>query len=186
MPRPPDDEDVQLWTQDGVCLAARQVLPSQLRGTLVACHPHPLFGGTMNNKVVHTLYKVFRDQGFGAIRFNFRGTGASGGEHGQGYSEALDVGAAAEALDEAASSRPLANDATEPLPRVLGGFSFGSQVGLRYAADDPTFTHRIGIGLPIGKEGYDFDFLLAGDLRPLYLVVGEDDPFCPSPSSGSW
>ncbi len=158
------------------------VLPTPLRGSLVACHPHPLFGGTMTNKVVHSMYKAFRDAGFAAIRFDFRGAGESEGEHGQGITELLDVQAAAAQLDAAVAGLA----PTTPGPRVLGGFSFGSLVGLRAASEDPDYTHRIGIGPPLapdlpGDREYDWDFLLdSSDRRPLVLVAGDQDEFCPS------
>ena len=96
--------------------------------------------------------------------------------------ELLDVQAAAEQLDAAVAERAEAM----PGPRVLGGFSFGSLVGLRSASQDPGYTHRLGIGPPIapdlpGDREYDWEFLLdSSDRRPLFLVAGDQDEFCPS------
>ena len=85
-----------------------------LRGTAVLCHPHPLHGGTMDNKVVQTLARAFVALGYRAVRFNFRGVGGSGGAWDEGRGEVDDVLAAVAALRE--PSQPL----------VLGGFSFGA------------------------------------------------------------
>jgi len=129
-------------------------------------------GGTLNSKVLHTMYLAFRDRSFNALRFNFRGAGASGGSYDGGRKELLDVEAAWNHLGDMVAS-------TEPSPRVLGGFSFGSYVGLNFAANEPTCTHRIAIGPPLSFD-YDYSFLRTeSDRRPIYLVVGDEDPFCP-------
>jgi alpha/beta superfamily hydrolase len=132
-------------------------------------------GGTLESKVVHTLYMAFRDQDFHALRFNFRGAGGSAGSYDGGRDEQLDVAAAWQHLNgEAASGAAV-------IPRVLGGFSFGSYVGLSFAASEPGCSHRVAIAPPLGLD-YDYSFLVDGsDRRPLYLVVGDNDPFCPRP-----
>jgi alpha/beta superfamily hydrolase len=178
MARPPSDIALRLATSDGLSLEALATFPEPARGSLVACHPHPLYGGTMTNKVVHALYKAFRDMGFASLRFNFRGAGGSGGTHGHGQSEIEDVAAAWDELAMRCAFLP------EAAPRVLGGFSFGSSVGLHYAAQEKGCTHRLGIGLPLALDlpdgrSYDFDWLDHSDERPLYLLVGSDDEFCP-------
>jgi alpha/beta superfamily hydrolase len=178
MARPPSDLAVELSTADGLSLEALAVFPEPACGSLVACHPHPVYGGTMTNKVVHSLYKAFRDSGFASLRFNFRGAGASEGVHGHGETEVLDVAAAWDELAARCASLP------ESAPRVLGGFSFGSSVGLRYASEEERCTHRLGIGLPLALDlpdgrSYDFSWLSGDDKRPLYLLVGDSDEFCP-------
>ncbi|GAB4114377.1 MAG: alpha/beta hydrolase [Rubrivivax sp.] len=90
-------------------------------GTALLCHPHPLHGGTMDNKVVQTLARAFVALGFTAVRFNFRGVGGSGGAWDEGRGEVDDVIAVARALRDA--QRPLA----------LGGFSFGAAMAARAA-----------------------------------------------------
>ncbi|QHI99069.1 alpha/beta hydrolase [Xylophilus rhododendri] len=85
------------------------------RGTVVIAHPHPLFGGTMDNKVVQTLARAFVQCGWTAVRFNFRGVGASAGEYDAGKAEAEDMRAV---IEQVAPQGPLA----------LAGFSFGSYV----------------------------------------------------------
>jgi len=178
MVRPPSDSALHLSTADGLSLEALAVFPEPAKGSLVACHPHPLYGGTMTNKVVHSLYKAFRDQGFASLRFNFRGAGGSEGTHGHGQTEIEDVAAAWEELASRCAFLP------DSAPRVLGGFSFGSSVGLRYAAGEERCTHRLGIGLPLALDlpdgrSYDSSSLSEHDKRPLYLLVGSEDEFCP-------
>lgn len=86
-----------------------------VRGTAVIAHPHPLFGGTMDNKVVQTLARAFNQCGWRTLRFNFRGVGASTGQHDEGLGEIQDM---------------LAAVAQAPLdaPLALAGFSFGAFV----------------------------------------------------------
>nr|MBP8100317.1 alpha/beta hydrolase [Burkholderiaceae bacterium] len=87
---------------------------ASVRGVAVIAHPHPLYGGTMNNKVVQTLARAFVQCGFAAVRFNFRGVGASQGVHGHGVGEAADLLAV---VDQVAPAG---------VPLALGGFSFGA------------------------------------------------------------
>ena len=180
MAYPPADQPLQLTTQDGILLEAREVRPTTPKGTLLACHPHTLMGGTLDSKVVHSLYLAFRDHGFHALRFNFRGAGGSGGSYDRGQAELLDVAAAWHHLREDPKDATLDKPRVpRSPPRVLGGFSFGSHVGLRFAASEGSCTHRVGIAPPLSFD-YDYSFLEdASDQRPLYLVVGDDDPFCP-------
>ena len=86
------------------------------RGVVVVAHPHPLFGGSMDNKVVQTLARAFVQCGWDAVRFNFRGVGASAGTHDEGRGELQDLLAV---IDQAASAGT---------PLALAGFSFGSFV----------------------------------------------------------
>lgn len=92
-----------------------------LRGAMLICHPHPLYGGTMGNKVVTSLAAAANDAGAAALRFNFRGVGGSAGEHDEGRGEAEDCRALAEQL----------RAALDGLPLLLAGFSFGGFVALR-------------------------------------------------------
>ncbi len=95
---------------------------SEVQGVVVVCHPHPLHGGTMDNKVVQTLARAFVQAGWRSVRFNFRGIGSSQGAWDEGRGEIDDALAVAEACREA--GRPLA----------LAGFSFGGYVASRAAA----------------------------------------------------
>ena len=87
-----------LRTADGVTLEARIGMPPAQRGGVALCHPHPLYGGDMDNPVVVRAAEVARDLGLATVRFNFRGVGQSTGEHGKGVAERLDVEAALDHL----------------------------------------------------------------------------------------
>jgi alpha/beta superfamily hydrolase len=89
----------------------------------VVCHPHPLYGGTMTNKVVHTLARAFLDLGMPVLRFNFRGVGKSAGQFADGVGETADALAAIDWMRERYAGRGL----------WLGGFSFGGAVAIRAA-----------------------------------------------------
>src|SRR5262249_28427158 len=94
---------------------------------VVLCHPHPLYGGEMHNNIVSALADTLQQAGMATLRFNFRGVGRSGGEHGGGEAEVEDVKAAVTYL----LSR-------QTVPTVVvAGYSFGSMVGLRAGAADP-------------------------------------------------
>ncbi len=110
-------ERLQLTGPAGAIEALRDVPPAgmPLRGTAVIAHPHPLFGGTMDNKVVQTLARAFVQCGWTAVRFNFRGVGASEGGHDMGVGEVEDM---LYLIDQVAPSDALS----------LAGFSFGSFV----------------------------------------------------------
>jgi len=91
------------------------------RGVAVLCHPHPVHGGTMDNKVIQTLARAFVQLGYRAVRFNFRGVGRSQGQWDHGVGEVDDALAVVAACRDAAS------------PLVLGGFSFGGYVAAQAA-----------------------------------------------------
>jgi hypothetical protein len=141
----------------------------------VVCHPHPLFGGTLHNKVVFHTMKALNSFGFPVLRFNFRGAGLSQGEHDQGSGEVEDVRAALDWLD-----------AEFHLPMVFAGFSFGAAVGLRAACSDARVQALIGVGTPVvpvaadaeTPRTYTFDFL-GGCAKPKLFVSGARDQFGP-------
>ena len=91
------------------------------RAVAVIAHPHPLFGGTMDNKVVTTLARVFTDCGAATYRFNFRGVGGTEGAHDEGRGETDDM---VRVIEHARAARP-------QLPMFLAGFSFGGAVATR-------------------------------------------------------
>lgn len=99
--------------------------PAAPIGVVVLCHPHPQHGGTMDNKVVQTLARAFVQLGYRAVRFNFRGVGASAGRWDDGNGEVQDVRAVIDAQRHPA------------LPLALGGFSFGAAMAARAAAALP-------------------------------------------------
>lgn len=134
----------------------------------VVCHPHPLYGGTMHNKVVFHAMKALNGLGMPVLRFNFRGAGLSEGEHDQGRGEMEDVQAALDWLDREFH-----------LPLLFAGFSFGAAVGLRIACPDDRVKAAIGLGLPVGQvdgRQYKFDFL-NDCYKPMLFVSGERDQF---------
>lgn len=141
----------------------------------VVCHPHPLFGGTLHNKVVFHTMKALNSFGFPVLRFNFRGTGLSQGEHDHGNGEVDDVRTALDWLD-----------ATYHLPLVFAGFSFGAAIGLRAAYADARVRAVIGIGTPVVPVAadteearvYTFDFM-RDCAKPKLFVSGARDQFGP-------
>jgi alpha/beta superfamily hydrolase len=144
-----------LWTpvcSDSLFLAA------------VVCHPHPLFGGTMHNKVVYNAAKTMDALGIPVLRFNFRGAGLSAGEHDKGRGEQGDVQAA---LDYLAAQFP-------GIPLLLAGFSFGSLVGLRVGCGDARVSELIGIGIPVNSSDFTF---LSDCPKPKLFVHGANDNF---------
>lgn len=133
---------------------------------VLLCHPHPLYGGTMHNKV---LYRIARrlplEADALALRFNFRGVGASEGSYDEGKGEIEDVRAG---LDWLASQLP-------QVELALVGYSFGAVVGLHAAAGDARLRALVGLGLPLSL---DMDFSKLHEIRvPLLLVQGEKDEF---------
>jgi len=135
----------------------------------VVCHPHPLFGGTMHNKVVYQTAKTLHRFGLPVLRFNFRGVGLSEGVHDNGRGE---IGDATAALDFLAGEYP-------GVPLLLAGFSFGSWVGLRAGCEDSRVTELIGLGLPVADiKNREFSYLNACDKAKL-LVTGEFDSHGP-------
>jgi hypothetical protein len=136
----------------------------------VVCHPHPLFGGTMHNKVVFQTAKALHELGIPVLRFNFRGAGLSEGVHDNGIGEQDDVRAA---LDYLAREFPGA-------PTLLAGFSFGSRVGLKVGCEDPRVQELIGVGVPTDNVLDDLDrHFLSRCQKPKLIVQGSADEFGP-------
>ncbi len=103
----------------------------------LVCHPHPLYGGTMHNKVVYQAAKALHQRGAAVLRFNFRGAGQSEGAHDRGIGEQADVRTALDYLSAEFPGKPI----------VLAGFSFGSWVGLRVGCEDARVTQADRPGL---------------------------------------
>ncbi len=133
----------------------------------VVCHPHPLFGGTMHNKVVFHAMKALNGFGFPVLRFNFRGTGTSAGVHDYGRGEIADVRVAIDYMAERFS-----------LPIIFAGFSFGAAIGLRAAVPHPRVEALIALGLPINADGREYTYALLGESeQPKLFVSGSRDEF---------
>jgi len=135
----------------------------------VVCHPHPLGGGTMHNKVVYHAMKALNSFGFPVLRFNFRGTGLSEGSHDHGRGELDDVRAALDWLDREFH-----------LPIVFAGFSFGANIGLRATCGDARVRGQIALGIPVRAEGRDYHYdFLAGCHAPKLFLSGDRDQYGP-------
>jgi alpha/beta superfamily hydrolase len=143
-------------------------LPDARYAALV-CHPHPLFGGTMHNKVVYHAMKTFQSFGLPVLRFNFRGAGLSEGTHDKGHGEQDDVRAALDWLQREYN-----------LPILFAGFSFGSSVGLRTCCGDPRVRGLAALGLPVNAGGREYHYrYLAGCVQPKLFISGAQDEFGP-------
>jgi len=114
----------------------------------IILHPHPLYGGTMNNKVVYNLHYTFHKIGFTCLRFNFRGVGRSQGEYDQGLGELSD---AAAALDYLQAMNPNAKHCW------VAGFSFGAWIGMQLLMRRPEIAGFVAVAPPANQ--YDFSFL---------------------------
>jgi alpha/beta superfamily hydrolase len=170
----PETSSIRSFSIDGPAGRLEALLnagsPDATHAALV-CHPHPLFGGTLHNKVVFHAMKAFNSFGFPVLRFNFRGTGLSAGEHDHGIGEVEDVRAALNWLD-----------GEFRLPIVFAGFSFGAAVGLRAAYSDDRVRALIALGLPavaVENRVYDFEFLRSST-KPKLFVSGSRDQFGPA------
>jgi alpha/beta superfamily hydrolase len=134
---------------------------------IVICHPHPQFGGSMDNNVVQALLQGFASRGYVALAFNFRGVGMSEGMYGGGAGEQRDVKAALDFL--------------EGLPQTQGkrlglsGYSFGAWVGLNVSIKDRRVQCVGAVSPPVSMFPFDF---LEGYGRPVIIVSGDQDQFC--------
>jgi alpha/beta superfamily hydrolase len=135
-----------------------------VRGVALVLHPHPLFGGTMHNKVVFRAAAALNDAGLVTLRLNFRGVGQSTGEHDEGRGEREDVRAGLDYLSAQYSSGAI----------TLCGFSFGARVGLEVGISDERVSRLISIGTPVDK--YDFGFL-EQSRKPILFVQGDRDEY---------
>lgn len=142
---------------------------AQATHSVLLCHPHPLGGGTMHNKVVYHAMKAFQTFGLPVLRFNFRGTGLSEGQHDHGRGEQDDIRAGLDWLDR-----------NLQLPIVFAGFSFGSYVGLRVCCSDSRVKAAAALGLPVRAEGRDYSYaFLAHCAIPKLFISGTHDQFGP-------
>jgi alpha/beta superfamily hydrolase len=129
----------------------------------LVCHPHPVFGGTMHNKVVFQAAKALDGLGIAVLRFNFRGAGLSEGAHDGGRGELEDARTALKFLAAEFPGTPL----------LVAGFSFGCWVGLRAGCEDARVEKLIGIGAPVNNS--DFSYLQACGSKAKLFVHGAND-----------
>jgi len=133
-------------------------------GIAVICHPHPLGGGTLHNKVVFRAARGLENANVATLRFNFRGVGTSGGKHEEGEGEQEDVAAAIEWAKRTHAGKKL----------IVGGFSFGAWVATRVACEMPEVDAMFMIGTPVNK--YDFGYLRQCE-RPVLFLHGTEDEY---------
>lgn len=150
-----------------ISLDARLAVPPHATTGAVVCHPHPQYGGSMENELILALTTALGAAGLATLRFDFRGVGASGGAHDHGRGEVEDVRAAAATLRTRLGA-----------PRVaLVGYSFGSVMALQAGCSDGAGVAGIvAIGPPVRMVALDF---LQASAVPLAFVTGDHDQFCP-------
>jgi uncharacterized protein len=149
-----------------VNLDGRLALGDGSQGVVIT-HPHPLYGGTMDNNVVWTAVRAFQARHWTTLRFNFRGVGLSSGEYGDGLAELADVQAALSFLGSRLTG-----------PRYVVGYSFGAAVAGRALYQGASAAGIIMIAPPIAMMPMDF---LPKVPRLRLIVVGDRDEFCPLP-----
>jgi alpha/beta superfamily hydrolase len=128
----------------------------------IICHPHPVHGGTMDNKVVTTLMRVYRDLGVHVVRFNFRGVGTSAGSFDNAVGEQDDLRAVIAWVQQQFPAAPL----------LLAGFSFGSSIAAQVSYEVPRLQHLTLVAPPIERYPYARDNQFA---CPLCVVQGDED-----------
>lgn len=134
----------------------------------VVCHPHPLYGGSMNNNVVEAALAALWQLGFATLRFNFRGVGASEGEHSGGQGEVDDAVAAMKFL--------LAQPGVAQDRAVMAGYSFGAAVAMRAGVALKPVATIAAIALPVAMG----DFSAASrDGKRVVFIAGDRDAYCP-------
>jgi alpha/beta superfamily hydrolase len=133
----------------------------------VICHPHPAYGGTMDNNVVMAAVEALQETGHSTLRFNFRGVGRSEGRYDNGVGETEDLRAAMEFVWKKAGDAPV----------ILVGYSFGSWIAAKVLQDDTSAAHVILIAPPTSM--FDLSMLNKDEQeRSRHIIVGERDQFC--------
>ena len=132
----------------------------------VVCHPHPLYGGTLHNKVVHRMASAQFELGAAVLRFNFRGAGKSAGHHDRGIGE----------LEDARAALGFLSRRFPGARRWVGGFSFGAWVAARLAASEPAIDRLILVAPPVSRSGFE---VLRTSRVPKLIVQGTRDDLCP-------
>jgi len=160
---PVDATTRQFASSDGTMLEADILTPDAPVANAVVCHPHPLYGGTRNDGVVAAVCRALVGAGHQVIRFDFRGTGGSSGEHGGGSAEREDLLAAIGLL------------ADPELPMVLAGYSFGADIALSVAPDALRQWLVIAPVLRVFES-----FTATNDERPKQMIAGAHDQFQPA------
>lgn len=134
--------------------------------TAVVCHPHPLYGGTLHNKVTHRVASTLRDLGAATLRFNFRGVGRSEGWHDQGVGE----------LEDARAAWRYARQRWPGARRWLAGFSFGSWIAARLASEESDVERLLLVAPSIQRGNFA---AMHRTTVPKVVVQGGADDICP-------
>jgi uncharacterized protein len=164
------EQEVTVSVDTEVRLDARIGLPGDPAGGVVIAHPHPLYGGDMDNPVVVRVAEVCRAEGLATARFNFRGVGRSTGHHGGGTAERDDV---------VAVLRHLGSVIGDPDRVALAGYSFGAVVVTAVAAQRTTGRGLALVAPPLGVAGLDRLGPLGTVGGPVLVVGASDDEYCP-------
>ncbi len=138
------------------------------RALAVVCHPHPLFGGTMHNKVVYRVARALRNSGYAVLRFNFRGVGQSAGRHTLGVGE----------VDDARMAVDYLRGRYPDLPYTLAGFSFGSRVILNLGCLTRGAQRLIALGFPAKRDPVG---ILNQCTSPKVFIQSTHDEYGPPP-----
>ena len=160
---------VTLSVAGGLTLDGRLAVPEGVAGGVALCHPHPLYGGDMENPVVIRAAEVCHEARLATLRFNFRGVGASTGAFDEGRGEQDDLRAAV---------AHLAGVLPRGAPVAAAGYSFGATVTARVALRDALAGAAL-IAPPLSMPGLADLGDLAGFDRPLLIVAGTADQYCP-------
>lgn len=148
-----------------------------MQGVAVVCHPHPLFGGTMDNKVVHTLARAFESEGVSVLRFNFRGVGLSEGKHAGGVGELADLTGLIAWLEVQFPGVPV----------YLAGFSFGAFVAAFYAAGESHSPVNLARLFLVAPPVHHFDMdKISSSCCPVTVIMGLEDEIVPAEKVLEW
>ncbi len=139
----------------------------------LVCHPHPLGGGTMHNKVVHRIARALRTMDRVVLRFNFRGVGRSEGQHAHGVGE----------LEDARAALAWLRERYPDLPYSLAGFSFGSRMILKLGCELGDATRLIAVGFPTKRETFP---ILETCTLPKTFISSTKDEFAPREELEEW
>jgi len=137
--------------------------PNPKAPVALVLHPHPLYGGTMNNKITYNLYKAFANNGYSVLRINFRGVGKSQGKFDNGVGELMDITAVINWLHD---------QNMEATDFWIAGFSFGAWIALQTVMRRPEIENYILVAPPASK--YDFNFIVPCSASGL-IIQGEKD-----------
>ena len=165
------ERDIGLSVAGGPRLRARLALPEAPGGGMVICHPHPLYGGDMDNPVVVRAAEVCGALGLATLRFNFRGVGGSTGVYDEGRGERVDVEAALDHLAGLLGGGPL----------LLAGYSFGAAMAVAVAAQRQGLAGLALVAPPLAMRELPLAALAAVE-GPVLVVAGTADEYCPPAS----